>query len=61
MLGKLLRSLFGESHSMTSDVTLHQSGQLAMLSTRELDRRRMYERMVAHQRLSEIEEKMSRR
>jgi hypothetical protein len=61
MFRKLIRALLGEPQQPVSSVRIHESGQLSIVSTQEIARRRMYERMAQHQRLIEIEEDLQDR
>jgi hypothetical protein len=61
MFEKLIRAILGETNKPAAGMRIHESGQLALLSTRELDLRRMYERMAQHQRLIEVEEDLHNR
>ncbi len=57
MLAKIWRALF--SAPQVTVVTAHTydtAPAMAMLSTQEIERRRLYERMAQHQRLIEVEE-----
>jgi hypothetical protein len=56
MFEKLIRAIFGEPSQAASNVRLHESGQLTIVSIHDLERQRMYERMAQHQRLIEVEE-----
>jgi len=61
MLQKAIRVIFGETRREDVVVRSHESGQMALLSTRELELRKMYERMAQRQRLIEVEEDMRRK
>ena len=60
MLEKLMRAVFGEPHRPVESISVHESGQMAILSTQELAHRQMYERMARHQRLIEVEDDLRR-
>lgn len=61
MFAKILRTTAGEPRSATSGTSLPDSVQEGLLSTREIDLRRMYERMAQHQRLIEVEDDLRRK
>ena len=61
MLQKLMQAVFGAPTQPETQIMAHESGQMAILSTQELERRRFYERMAQHQRLIEVEEDLRRR
>ena len=61
MLEKLLRAFMGEPRETEAGIHIYESGQLALLSTQELERRRLYERIAQHQQLIEIEEDLRRK
>jgi hypothetical protein len=61
MFAKILRTTAGQPHPATSSNSLPDSAQPALLSTREIELRRMYERMAQHQRLIEVEDDLRRR
>jgi hypothetical protein len=60
MFQKLQRILFGEARQPDAAIHIHESGQLALLSTQQINRRKLYERMAQHQRLIEVEEDLRR-
>lgn len=62
MLAKVWRAFFSTPQVTITTTRIHESGQIAaVLSTQEMERKRLYERIAQHQRLIEVEEDLRQR